>query len=60
MKRIETILKREAIFERKDSIKPNWYQQRDAPSFSKTILSPFKDIKEKIAVFNAMLKVDLL
>ena len=56
---IPTILKREAV-ERKDSIKPNWYQQKNVRSVSKIILSPLKDIKEKIAAFNTMLNVDLL
>ena len=51
--------KREAV-ERKDSIKPNWYQQKNVHSVSKIILSPLKDIKEKIAVFNTMLNVELL
>ena len=43
-----TNFKKDAM-ERKDSIKHNWYQQKDVRSFSKIILSQLKDIKEKIA-----------
>ena len=58
VRQIPTILKREAI-ERKDSIKVNWYQQKDIRLLSKKILSPLKDIKKEIAVLR-LLKGNLL
>ena len=59
VKRIPTILKRKKI-ERKDSIKLHWYQRKDVRSLLTIILTPLKDIKEKIAVFKTVLNVDLL
>ena len=58
-KRIQTVVKKEAI-EGKDSIKLQWYQGKDVRSLSKVILTPLKDIKEKIVVFKTVLNVDLL
>ena len=31
----------------------DWYKQKDVPSLSKRMMSPLKDIKEKMAVFKA-------
>ena len=59
VKRKPTILKREAI-ERKNSIKHNWYQQKYIHLLSKIMMSPLKDIKEKLAVFRTVLNMDLL
>ena len=59
VKLIPTTLKRETI-DRKSSIKLHWCQAKDVRSLSKLVLTPLKDIKEKIAVFKAVLKVDLL
>ena len=59
VKLIPTILKRETI-DSKSSIKLHWCQGKDVPSLSKLILTSLKDIKEKIAVFKTVLKVDLL
>ena len=56
---IPTILKKEAI-ERKNSIKLNWYQQKDIRWLSNKMLIPPKDIKEKIVVFKTVLNVGLL
>ena len=59
VKWISMILKIKAV-KRKNSIKLNWYQQKDIRSLSNKILSSPKDIKEKIVVFKAVLNVDLL
>ena len=61
VKQLPTILKRETV-ERKDSIKLNWYQQKDISLLSKKkkILNPLKDIKEKMVVFKTVPNVDLL
>ena len=50
------ILKIKAV----NSIKLNWYQQKDIRSLSNKILSSPKDIEEKIVVFEAVLNVGLL
>ena len=59
VKLIPIILKRETI-NRKSSINLHWCQGKDVRSLSKLILAPLKDIKEKIAVFKTVLKMDLL
>ena len=55
VKWISMILKIKAV----NSIKLNWYQQKDIRSLSNKILSSPKDIEEKI-VFKAVLNVGLL
>ena len=56
VKWISMILKIKAV----NSIKLNWYQQKDIRSLSNKILSSPKDIEEKIVVFEAVLNVGLL
>ena len=38
----------------------DWYKQKDVPSLSKRMMSPLKDIKEKMAVFKAWRKITLM
>ena len=60
VKQLPTILKRETV-ERKDSIKLNWYQQKDISLLSKKKNTELlKDIKEKMVVFKTVPNVDLL
>ena len=54
-----TTLKRDAI-ERKDPLKLNKYQKKIVRQLLKIILSPLRDIKEKLAAFSTVLNVNLL